>query len=187
MIALAKVLLVKGEKEEAFKLYQKALDVVPKDFPANFNSRYNDLRTEYVKALMLDGRDAEAVKIIEAMLPVSTPADFQVLVNSMMQIYAARQDLKGVVSLLADAIKINPTNANFYVWLAQALAYGGDYNGALQTITALNSQYPDVVAQFTQELQQLAAQRKTGQQQQVQAQPEPVKTTESTKSTSTKK
>jgi tetratricopeptide (TPR) repeat protein len=36
MIALAKVLLVKGEKEEAFKLYQKALDVVPKDFPANF-------------------------------------------------------------------------------------------------------------------------------------------------------
>ncbi len=171
MIALAKVLLVKGEKEEAFKLYQKALDVVPKNFPSSFNSHYNELRIEYIKALMLDGKDADAIKVIQEMLPASTPADFQVLINNMMQIYAGRQDLKGVVNLLAEAIKINPTNPNFYVWLAQALAYGGDYNGALQVISSINSQYPDVVAQFSQEVQILANQKKSQQSQQIQTVP----------------
>jgi tetratricopeptide (TPR) repeat protein/O-antigen ligase len=175
MIALAKVLLVKGEKDEAFKLYQKALDVVPKNFPSNFNSKYNELRIEYIKALMLDKRDAEAVKVIQEMLPVSSPTDFQSLINSMMQIYAGREDLKGVVNLLVEAIKISPTNANFYVWLAQALAYGGDYNGALQTITAINSQYPDVVVKFTEELQKLSAQKKSQQAAQVPVQTEPAK------------
>ncbi len=161
ILSLAKVLLVKGEKDEAFKLYKKALDVTPKPtkLTSNLNSQYNNLRIEYVKALMLDGRDDEALKVIQEMLPVSTASDFQNLVNNMMQIYAARKDLKGVVSLLVDAIKLNPTNPNYYIWLGQALAYGGNYTEAVQVVSSLNSQYPQVVAEFVKQIQVLVNQK----------------------------
>jgi tetratricopeptide (TPR) repeat protein/O-antigen ligase len=189
IISLAKVLLVKGEKEEAFKLYQKALDVTPKPtgFTSNFNTQYNSLRIEYIKALMLDGKDIEAVKVIQEMLPVSTVSDFQNLVDSMTQIYVARQDIKGIVALLTDAIRINPSNPNYYVWLAQALVYAGEYQAAIQAITPLNMQYPDVVNQFTAELNQLVQQKNNSQRNVQQQVSEPVKTETKAATTTSKK
>jgi tetratricopeptide (TPR) repeat protein len=144
---LAKAYLLKGDIKNASINYEKAIAVTP----ANING-YNGIRIEYIQALMLAGDDKKALNYIKELLPTATRLEFNSLVGQMMQVYTARKDIKGIVKLLSDASNLDPLNQNFALWLAQAYVAGGDYNGAIFAINKLSSSNPQVVAQFTEEL-----------------------------------
>jgi O-antigen ligase/tetratricopeptide (TPR) repeat protein len=164
LLSLARVYLAKGRTDEALAVFKRAVDVTPKE-----NSGYNELRIQYIQALMIAGKDAETVEIIKDLLPVSTVSDFQTLVYQMAQVFGLRQDLKGMVGVLNDAISLNPTNDNFYIWLAQAYASAGKYQESAQIISRLQAKNPQVYAQFINQLQ--AAVDGTNKQTQQQAAP----------------
>ena len=154
LLALARVYLLQGKTDPAIALFQKAIEITPKD-----NINYNELRIQLVQTMMLSGKDKESLQIIQDMLPVSTAADFEKLVYQMGQVLELRKDLKGLITLLRDATNLNPQNANFYLWLAQALAISGDYRGASFEINKLTSVYPQVVNSFNQKLLEASKQK----------------------------
>jgi O-antigen ligase/tetratricopeptide (TPR) repeat protein len=159
LIYLAKAYLLKGDIQNASIYYEKAISVTPKTLAGKAFAGYNQIRIEYIQVLMLANQDEKAVKIIQDLIPSANREEFNNLVTGMMQVYQTRKDLKGIVQLLSDANQLDPTNQNFILWLAQAYVAGGDANAAMFTINKLDAVNPEVVAQFTAELQKLVEQQ----------------------------
>lgn len=155
LIYLAKAYAVKGDMENAFKYYQKAIEITPQNIPG-----YNQIRIEYIQLLMFAKEEEKALQIIKELLPTATREDFDYLISQMTQVYSQRKDLKEMISLLNDTNRLDPQNQNFILWLAQAYVASGDYNSALFTINKLSVANPQVVAQFTQELNSYIKQTK---------------------------
>ncbi len=147
LVYLAKAYALKDDMATAFKYYEQAINITPKDIVG-----YNQIRIEYIQLLMLAKQDDKALEVIKELLPTATREDFDLLIAQMTQVYDQRKDMKGVIKLLSDANHLDPQNQNFVLWLAQAYVASGDYNSAVFTINKLSVINPSVVAQFTQEL-----------------------------------
>lgn len=159
LIYLAKAYLLKGDVQNASIYYEKAIAVTPKTLAGKAFPGYNQIRIEYIQVLMLANQDEKAVKMIQDLIPSANREEFNNLVSGMMQVYQTRKDLKGIVKLLSDANQLDPTNQNFVLWLAQAQVASGDANAAMFTINKLAAVNPEIVAQFTSELQKLVEQQ----------------------------
>lgn len=156
ILALAQNYLAKGDVAKALELYKQAVEVTPIPSSDAGRTAYNDLRIKYIQALMLAGKDQEAVAVIKDMIPSVTRADFQSLVSAMAQVYSQKKDLKSLANLLVEAQQMDPINQNFILWLAQLFALTGNYQQAAIEVQKLWSVDPNFVAQFQAELQQLA-------------------------------
>lgn len=165
MLALAQVYTAKGDNDKALSLYKQAVEITPVPKASAVRSAYNSLRIQYVQGLMLAGKNDEAVAMIKDLLPAATRSDFESLVASMTNVYARQQDMRGIINTLAQAQQMDPRNVNFIIWLARALAYAGQYEASAQQIAKLQVVDPAYVAQFQQELTQLANQGKVSTQQ----------------------
>lgn len=160
MLALAQVYTAKGENDKALALYKQAVDVTPVPNTEAGRSAYNNLRIQYIQGLMLAGKNEEAVAVIKDMLPAATRTDFQSLVGAMTAVYEKQRDLRGIVTTLVQAQQLDQKNANFVIWLARALALGGEYEASAQQIEKLRLIDPDFVNQFQQELYNLSNEEK---------------------------
>lgn len=161
LIYLAKAYLLKGDIQNASIYYEKAMAVTPKTLAGKPFAGYNQIRIEYIQVLLLANQDEKAIKIIQDLIPSANREEFNQLVGGMMQVYQTRKDLRGIVKLLSDANQLDPTNQNFILWLAQAQVAAGDISSASFTINKLAAVNPEVVAQFTSELQKLVEQQQT--------------------------
>lgn len=159
LIYLAKAYLLKGDVQNASIYYEKAIAITPRTLAGRTFGGYNQIRIEYIQVLMLANQDEKAVRMIQDLIPSANREEFNALVSGMMQVYQNRKDLKGIVKLLGDANQLDPANQNFILWLAQAQVASGDANGAVFTINKLAALNPEVVAQFTSELQKLIEQQ----------------------------
>ncbi len=148
LIYLAKAYLLKGDIANATQYYERAIAVTPKNIGG-----YNQIRIEYIQILMLASQDQKAVSVIKELIPTANKDELNSLVAQMMQVYNNRKDLKGVVKLLNDAVNLDPANQNFVLWLAQAYVATEDYNQAMFTINKLTTSNPEVVSQFSLQLQ----------------------------------
>lgn len=148
LIYLAKAYVLKGDLSDAVTYYERAINVTPSNIGG-----YNQIRIEYIQVLMLANQDSKALSVIQQLVPTASRDDFNTLVSQMMQVYNQRKDLRGIIKMLGDASVVDPNNQNFVLWLAQAYVSAGDYNSAVNTINKLSTSNPQVVAQFTQELQ----------------------------------
>lgn len=179
LIYLAKAYLFKGDIANAAQYYERAINVTP-----NKIAGYNQIRIEYISVLLLANQDERAMAIIKDLMPTATREDFNSLVQQMTQVYSQRKDLKGIIKTLNDAITLDPTNQNFILWLAQAYVATGQYDSANFTINKLYASNPQVVAQFTQQLNEYIKTQQNAQQEaaaQEKTQSTPAKTPAKTK------
>lgn len=180
MLALAQVYSDQKQNDKALALYKQAVDITPVPQASAGRAAYNNLRIQYIQGLMMAGKTKEAVEVIKDLLPAATRADFETLVAAMTNVYARQQDMKGIITTLAEAQQMDPQNVNFIVWLARALAYAGEFQASANEIAKLQVVNPQYVAQFQQELVQLANQ---GKQQTTQQQSAPVPQAQATTTT----
>lgn len=165
LIYLAKAYLLKGDVNNASTYYERAIDVTPKNIAG-----YNQIRIEYIQVLMLANQDQKALSIIKDLIPTVNKDEFNTLVSQMMQVYTNRKDLKGIIKLLNDASVLDPTNANFVLWLSQAYVANGNYNEASFTINKLGTSNPELVTQFNKQLTEYVQGLQQKQQAELQAQ-----------------
>ncbi len=155
LIYLAKAYLFQGDVNSATEYYEHAIEVTPKNIAG-----YNQIRIEYIQVLMIAGQDQRALEVIKDLLPTVTREEFNTLVSQMTQVYTQRKDLRGIIKVLTDASRLDPTNQNFVIWLAQAYVATGDYISARSTIDVIKASNPEIVADFKQKLDEYINQQK---------------------------
>jgi O-antigen ligase/tetratricopeptide (TPR) repeat protein len=180
MLALAQVYSDQKQNDKALALFKQAVETTPIPKASVGRSAYNNLRIQYIQGLMFAGKFKEAVDVIKDLLPAASRSDFESLVAAMTNVYARQQDMKGIITTLAEAQQMDPQNVNFIVWLARALAYAGQFQASANEIAKLQVVNPQYVAQFQQELIQLANQ---GKQQTAQQQATPASQTQASTTT----
>lgn len=180
MLALAQVYSDQKQNDKALALFKQAVETTPIPEASVGRSAYNNLRIQYIQGLMFAGKFKEAVDVIKDLLPAASRSDFESLVAAMTNVYARQQDMKGIITTLAEAQQMDPQNVNFIVWLARALAYAGQFQASANEIAKLQVVNPQYVAQFQQELIQLANQ---GKQQTAQQQATPASQTQAATTT----